>query len=216
MKRQRIVRASAQGGASRRTPVVAWGPRSQQTRTTGLLKRSRTYSRDLHYRQNIRIRAIPRQRDPQMEDAANGPAMEIEGLLRAMATTSMPEDHTALSAEARQRENAQIQTRLQEIRAMSGLERFMSGSTYKTLREAARDHPVVMLVADRNQAVAMIMPNPSHPSPDILQLDVANDTLQTVDITHRGLLAELWLSVVKPVLAHLGLAVCHPCKRKDT
>jgi hypothetical protein len=150
-----------------------------------------------------------------MEDAANGPAMEIEGLLRAMAATSMPEDHTALSAEARQRENAQIQTRLQEIRAMPFLERFMQESTHKTLREAARDHPLVMLVADRNQALAMIMPNPSHPSPDILQLDVANDTLQTFDITHRGLLAELWLSVVKPVIARLGLPVCRPCKRKD-
>jgi hypothetical protein len=142
--------------------------------------------------------------------------MEIEGLLRAMATTSMPEDHTALSAEARQRENAQIQARLQEVRTMSGLERLMSESTYKTLREAARDHPVVMLVADRNHAFAMIMPNPSHPSPDILQFDVANDTLQTVDITHRDLLATLWLSVVKPVLAHLGLAVCPLRKRNVT
>jgi hypothetical protein len=197
------------------------------------------------------------QRDPQMEGAPQGVAIELENLLRSVAT-SAPVDPTGLpehTRDLRHRQNARIQVILREIRAMPGLERFMLGSTYETLREAARDHPVVMLVAARDHTFAFIIPNASHTNPDILRLNVANDALQSFansvgranmryrawspscedvpladsiglgpdrkmgpgdHLTFRSPLAKLWLSVVKPVLAHLGLTVRPPLKRKST
>jgi tetratricopeptide (TPR) repeat protein len=121
------------------------------------------------------------QRDPQMEGAPKNLAIELEDLLRAIAVPrpadpATPADHTG---DLRHRQNARIQTILREIRAMPGLARFMLGSTYETLREAARDHPVVMLVAARDHTFALIIPNASHTNPDILRLNVANDTLQS-------------------------------------
>jgi hypothetical protein len=121
------------------------------------------------------------QRDPQMEGAPKELAIELEGLLRTIAT-SAPVDSTRLpdhTQDLRHRQNARIQVILREIRAMPGLAHFMLGSTYETLREAARDHPVVMLVAARDHTFALIIPNASHTDPDILRLNVANDTLQS-------------------------------------
>jgi tetratricopeptide (TPR) repeat protein len=197
------------------------------------------------------------QRDPQMEGAPKDLAIELENLLRSIAT-SAPVDRIRLpehTRDLRHRQNARIQVILREIRAMPGLERFMLGSTYETLRKAARDHPVVMLVAARHHTFAVIIPNASHTDPDILRLNVANDTLQSFansvgranmryrecspscedvpladsiglgpdrkmgpgdHLTYRSPLAKLWLSAVKPVLAHLGLAVRPPRRRKST
>jgi hypothetical protein len=190
------------------------------------------------------------QRDPQMEGAPNDLSMELEGLLRAIAM-STPEDPARLSdhpQDLRHRQNARIQAILREIRAKPGLSRFMLGSTYEILREAARDHPVVILVAARDHAFALIMPTSSHTVPDILRLNIASRDLQScansigspnlryracsqspedvslVDsigsdrkmgpgdhLTHRSPLAKLWLRVVQPVLAHLGITV--GCRR---
>jgi tetratricopeptide (TPR) repeat protein len=187
------------------------------------------------------------QRDPRMEGAPRDLAGELEDLLRRIATSAPvdPARVPGLPQDFRYRQNIRIQALLREIRAMPGLERFMLGSTYETLREAARDHPVVVLVAARDHAFALIMSSSAHAGPDILRLDVANDTLQSfansvektnlryrgctlsrqdvplaesVDLdramrpgdhpTRRSPLARLWLSVVKPVLIHLGLTVC--------
>jgi tetratricopeptide (TPR) repeat protein len=121
------------------------------------------------------------QRDPQMEGAPKDLSIELEGLLRATALPrpadlATPADHPQ---DLRHRHNTRIQAILREIRAMPGLARFMLGSTYETLREAARDHPVVMLVAARNHTFALIVPNASHTNPDMLRLNVANDALQS-------------------------------------
>jgi hypothetical protein len=194
------------------------------------------------------------QRDLQMEGAPKDLAIELEDLLRAIGT-SVPVDPAGRSdhpQDVRHRQDTRIQTILREIRAMPGLERFMLGSTYETLREAVRDHPVVMLVAARDHAFALIMPSSSHPDPDILRLNVASHTLRSFansvgranlryracspscedvpladsigpgpgrnmgpgdHFTQRSPLVKLWLSVIKPVLMHLGLEVCHPRKR---
>jgi tetratricopeptide (TPR) repeat protein len=121
------------------------------------------------------------QRDPQMQGAPKQLAIELEDLLRAIAT-SVPVDPAGLPdhpQDLRHGQNTRIQVILREIRAIPGLARFMLGSTYETLREAARDHPVVVLVAARDHAFALIMPNSSYSGPDILRLDVANYTLQS-------------------------------------
>jgi hypothetical protein len=196
------------------------------------------------------------QRDPQMEGAPRDLAIELEDLLRAIGT-SVPVDPAGRSdhpQDVRHRQDTRIQTILREIRAIPGLARFMLGSTYDTLREAAREHPIVVLVAARDHAFALIMPSSLHAGPDILRLDVASHTLQSFansvgpanmryracspscedvhladsaiglgpdrkmgpgdHFTQRSPLVKLWLSVVKPVLTHLGLVVRPPWKRK--
>jgi tetratricopeptide (TPR) repeat protein len=196
------------------------------------------------------------QRDPQMEGAPKDLAIELEDLLRAIGT-SVPVDpagHLDHPQDVRHRQDTRIQIILREIRAIPGLARFMLGSTYDTLREAAREHPVVVLVAARDHAFALIMPSSLHAGPDILRLDVASHTLQSFansvgpanmryracspscedvhladsaiglgpdrkmgpgdHFTQRSPLVKLWLSVVKPVLTYLGLAVRPPWKRK--
>jgi tetratricopeptide (TPR) repeat protein len=121
------------------------------------------------------------QRDPQMEGAPKDLAIELEDLLRAIST-STPVDPARLPdhpQDLRHRQNTRIQAILREIRAMPGLARFMLGSTYETLRDAACSHPVVVLVAAHDHAFALIMPSSSYASPDILRLNVASHTLQS-------------------------------------
>jgi hypothetical protein len=129
------------------------------------------------------------QRDPEMKGAPKDLAIELEDLLHAIAR-SKPGDPARLAdrpQDLRHRQNARIQAILREIRAMPGLARFMLGSTYETLREAAHDHPVVMLVAARGYAFAVIMPNSANENPDLLPLDVAwNDLRSLADTAEKA------------------------------
>jgi tetratricopeptide (TPR) repeat protein len=180
------------------------------------------------------------QRDPQMEGAPKDLAIELEELLRATAA-SAPVDPTRLlehTQDLRHRQNARIQTILREIRAMPGLARFMLGSTYETLREAACNHPVVVLVAARGHAFAIVT---VENEPYALRLDLTSNDLLSLrgsaeqaglrsradtrdghtdarllvqiskkNVHHQPLrvLADIWRKVVKPVIDHLGLEVC--------
>jgi tetratricopeptide (TPR) repeat protein len=122
------------------------------------------------------------QRDPQMDGAPKDLAIELEDLLRAIAR-SPPMDSTRLPdrfQDLRHRQNTRIQAILREIRAMPGLAHFMLGSTYETLRESARDHPVVVLVAARDHAFALIIPTSANADPDLLPLDVAWNHLHSL------------------------------------
>jgi hypothetical protein len=119
------------------------------------------------------------QRDPQMEGAPKDLAIELEELLRTIAA-SAPVDRTRLldhTQDLRHRQNTRIQVILREIRAMPGLARFMLGSTYDTLREAARNHPVVVLVASRGHVFALIMSSALEDEPYALRLDLTSDDL---------------------------------------
>jgi tetratricopeptide (TPR) repeat protein len=125
-----------------------------------------------------------RQRDPQMEGIPASLSTELEGLLSAISARP-PVDSAGLSdqrgiQDLRYRQNTRIQAILRQIRAMPGLSHFMLGSTYETLREAARDHPVVMLVAASDHAFALIIPSSSNESPVLLHLSVTWDTLQSL------------------------------------
>jgi hypothetical protein len=119
------------------------------------------------------------QRDPQMEGAPTDLAIELEELLRTIAT-SAPVNSARLPDHAqdlRHRQNARIQVILREVRAMPGLAHFMLGSTYETLRETARNHPVVVLVASRGHAFALIMSSALEDEPHALRLDLTSDDL---------------------------------------
>jgi hypothetical protein len=119
------------------------------------------------------------QRDPQMEGAPASLSTELEGLLSAIATRT-PVDPAGLpdqrdTQDLRYRQNTRIQAILRQIRAMPGLSHFMLGSTYKALREVARHHPVVVLVAARGHAFALIMSGADKNEPHALRLTLTSD-----------------------------------------
>jgi hypothetical protein len=60
---------------------------------------------------------------------------------------------------------------------MPGSERFMQGITFETLRQVAKEHPVVMLVAARGYAFALIISDGAEKSPHTLRLDLTSEDL---------------------------------------
>jgi tetratricopeptide (TPR) repeat protein len=127
------------------------------------------------------------QRDPQTEGAPTELAAELADHLRAIATP-MPtqlcdSSHLAHHQDARHRRNTRIQAILREIRAMPGLERFMLGASYNTLCMAAREHPVIVLVAGRGHAFALIMSNAAGDQPHALHLDLTSDDLSALRVS---------------------------------
>jgi tetratricopeptide (TPR) repeat protein len=121
------------------------------------------------------------QRDPQMEGAPASLSTELEGLLSAIATRT-PTDPAGLpdqrgTQDLRYKQNTRIHAILRQIRAMPGLSHFMLGSTYEALREVARDHPVVVLVAARGHAFALIMSGAEKSEPHALSLTLTSDDL---------------------------------------
>jgi hypothetical protein len=139
------------------------------------------------------------------------------------------------ATDVRHKQNNRIQTILDEIRAMPGLERFMLGRTYEQLRSAARKHPVVLLAAARGHARALIVPTATEGDPHLFHLAVTSDRLSWLRdaagqaglrsgpvgddsetnarlVVHiedaLAVMAGLWKDIVRPVLNHLQLQVC--------
>jgi CHAT domain-containing protein/tetratricopeptide (TPR) repeat protein len=127
------------------------------------------------------------QRDPQMEGAPPELAAELVDHLRAIAapTPTQPagSSHLVHHQDACHRRNTRIQAILREIRAMPGQERFMLGASYDTLRMAAREHPVIVLVAGRGHAFALIMSNATEDQPHALRLDLTSDDLSALRVS---------------------------------
>jgi tetratricopeptide (TPR) repeat protein len=135
------------------------------------------------------------QRDPHLQDLPKDLASELKALLRAvsvpMAAHTLERSETAtryLSPEdVRHEENSRIQTLLTEIREMPGLERFMLGSTFAQLRQVACKHPVVVLVAARGRAYALIVSEITAASPHPLPLAITSQRLSSLrDYVGRG------------------------------
>jgi CHAT domain-containing protein/tetratricopeptide (TPR) repeat protein len=127
------------------------------------------------------------QRDPQTERAPPELAAELADHLRAIAAP-MPtrlddSTHLAHHQDVRHKQNMRIQAILREIRAMPGQERFMLGASYDTLRMAAREHPVIVLVAGRGYAFALIMSNATEDQPHALRLELTSDDLSALRVS---------------------------------
>jgi tetratricopeptide (TPR) repeat protein len=127
------------------------------------------------------------QRDPQTEGAPRELAAELADHLRAIAAP-MPtqlgdSSHLVHHQDAHHKRNTRIQAILREIRAMPGRERFMLGASYDTLRMAAREHPVIVLVAGRGYAFALIMSNATQDRPHALRLDLTSDDLSALRVS---------------------------------
>jgi tetratricopeptide (TPR) repeat protein len=119
------------------------------------------------------------QRDPQMKGAPPALASELAGHLHAMAAPAAQlEEPLHRHQDDRHRRSTRAHALLREIRAKPGLERFMLGITYETLRAAARSHAVVVLAAGRGHAFALIMSSATEYHPHALHLDLTSDDLQ--------------------------------------
>jgi tetratricopeptide (TPR) repeat protein len=132
-----------------------------------------------------------RLRDPQLEDIPEDLAHELERLLcavnvRAEGDTGGPqldftqENRHLTSLDIRHQQNSRIQAIFREVRAVPGLERFMLGSTFEQLRETARAHPVVVLVAARGYAYALIMISSAQAEPHALPLSITSARLSSL------------------------------------
>jgi hypothetical protein len=164
----------------------------------------------------------PRQCDPQMHNLPTELAQELETLLcTPIWSPRLPSELTA--SDLRHKRNSRIQTILREIRDMPGLERFMRGSTFPQLRKAAKEHPVVVLVAARGCTYALVISDETQDAPHSLRLEITSERLSLLVETRvlfltrvpsstpkstEDVLAELWSEVVRPVLIHLQLQVC--------
>lgn len=183
--------------------------------------------------------------DPHMDDVPEQLAVELRSLLHALAVSDAMDisgprpllENGSTLRDIRHNQNDRVHNILQTIRSEPGLGRFMKGPEYSTLRNAASDHPLVILVSSEgnSHALALIPPtgNPCHIALGSIQLG----DLQTIseDLSHtsrrnrhfglgpdnvsRGIrlnrpernpsssLAKLWHTVVKPVLQRLGIHV---------
>jgi tetratricopeptide (TPR) repeat protein len=127
------------------------------------------------------------QRDPQTEGAPPQLAAELADHLRAIAAPvpAQLDDSSQLAhyQDGRHKRNTRIQVMLREIRTMPGLNRFMLGASYDTLRMAAREHPVIVLVAGRCHAFALIMSNAAEDHPHALRLDLTSNDLSVLRVS---------------------------------
>jgi hypothetical protein len=132
-----------------------------------------------------------RLRDPQLKDIPEDLVQELERLLRAVnehavgdpgaaQMGSMPANCHLTPLDIRHQQNSRIQAIFREVRAMLGLERFMLGSTFDQLREVARGHPIVVLVAARGYAYALIMSGSGEGESHALPLSITAGRLSSL------------------------------------
>jgi tetratricopeptide (TPR) repeat protein len=117
-----------------------------------------------------------RQRDPQLSDVPPELASDLAMLLRAMtvpASSSTAERHLTLQ-DVRHENNSRIKELQSEIRRIQGLERFMRGSTFETLRQVARDHPVVVLVGVDTESYGVIISDAAQEEPQLVKLSITS------------------------------------------
>ncbi|KAG1724849.1 CHAT domain-containing protein [Suillus lakei] len=99
---------------------------------------------------------------------------------------------------------------VEEIRKIEGFSRFLLPPLFSDLQDAARDGPIIVLVASKSSCDAIIVPH-SQP-PTSIKLPTSFEKLQTlvVKLQRTGepalkkALMELWDDVVRPVVDNLG------------
>jgi hypothetical protein len=188
-------------------------------------------------------------RDPQLEHVPKELALKLRSIIYAggqpdhmlhgsvlSGPTTAPDDNM------RYAQRHQLQDVIREIRAVPGLSDFMHGPDINALLSAGTDHPVVVLVAGKNECHALVITSGKR----LEYVPLPSVTLQTLrdvrferlisqrggappgtDDTERGLsiakgsspphlrLAKLWRTVVKPVLQALSLSVCRSPLRRS-
>jgi tetratricopeptide (TPR) repeat protein len=132
-------------------------------------------------------------RDPQLKDVPPHLASKLQGVLQslAMSSGSQPdqwyEERKPFTSprDILHAQSARLYTVIQEIRAHPGLERFMLGESVGTLRTAASDHPVVVLVGARGHHYALILAASLVEGHAFLSLNLSDEDLTSLSF-NRG------------------------------
>ncbi|KAG1722048.1 CHAT domain-containing protein [Suillus lakei] len=94
-------------------------------------------------------------------------------------------------------------TAVEEVRMVKGFSRFLLPPLFSALQDAARDGPIIVLVASKSSCNAIIIPHKQPPTS--IQLPTNLEKLQTlVAKLQCATLMELWDDVVRPVVENLG------------
>jgi hypothetical protein len=125
-------------------------------------------------------------RDPQLQDVPTKLARELEDLLRALSIQPLSRSNnesqirTSLTTQdVRHNQSTRLYIIIQEIRMLPGLDRFMLGESYESLRKVAAGSPVVVLVGARDQFYSLIMSPESHEQDSrCLPLNLSPDDLE--------------------------------------
>jgi tetratricopeptide (TPR) repeat protein len=119
-------------------------------------------------------------RNPQLKDVPESLADRLQELLHAMVMSSVVESHYGKAAARIQRDtlhvnSSRLDALVREIRALPGLDRFMRGENFETLRTAADDQPVVVLVGARGSNYALIIASSLIQGYTLLVLDINDE-----------------------------------------
>ncbi|KAG1720704.1 CHAT domain-containing protein [Suillus lakei] len=99
---------------------------------------------------------------------------------------------------------------VEEIRKIKGFSRFLLPPLFSDLQDAARDGPIIMLIASGWSCNAIIIPHTQPPTS--IQLATSVEKLQTLvakfqrtsEAVLKNALTELWDDVIRPVVENLG------------
>jgi tetratricopeptide (TPR) repeat protein len=127
-------------------------------------------------------------RDPQLQDIPNDLATRLEAILQAIAAGSAAQidgqGQTALTPhDILHSQSSQAYALIEEIRALPGLECFMLGETFETLRTVASTHPVVVLVSAHKHFFALIITASQLQGYLLLSLDLTKEDLKSISFT---------------------------------
>jgi hypothetical protein len=127
-------------------------------------------------------------RDPQLKDVPEHLASKLQNLLRSfvMSSTTQPyytEPKWLTPQDVLHAQSSRAYSVIREIRALPGLSRFMLGETWETLRTAASNHPLVVLVGARGHYYALILAESLSNGHEVLSLDLIDEDLKNLSFT---------------------------------
>jgi tetratricopeptide (TPR) repeat protein len=124
-------------------------------------------------------------RDPQLQDVPQHLAKELEELLHNHTTlvlTASSKDNLLTTRDVQHSHSARIYALIREIKALPGMDHFMSGDTFQNIRVVSSSHPAVVLVGARGFFYALVLsPETSTSSGhSIISLDLSESELESV------------------------------------
>jgi hypothetical protein len=120
-------------------------------------------------------------RNPQLKDVPDHLASKLQHVLKNMEMRSASETSSSLAQrDAQHSHSSYLYTLVREIRALPGLDRFMLGETFETLRAVASHHPVVVLVSARDHYYAFAMAPWRTQGSVLVPLDLSDEDLQSL------------------------------------
>jgi tetratricopeptide (TPR) repeat protein len=127
-------------------------------------------------------------RDPQLKDVPEHLASKLYNLLASSAMgLSARLDHeggkSLTSRDILHVQSSQAHSVIREIQALPGLDRFMLGETFETLRTVVSNQPVVVLVGARGHYYALVMADRFDGGCMLISIDLSNEDLKSLSFT---------------------------------